>query len=166
MATLLQKVNNTTRKALGSVGRPAAVGAAAGFGANALGQRFDFELLDSNMTCAAIGCGTALAVEGVLYFWGDDTSIQLANGQHLIDTLVKDATIKNAEDLRKAVTGLDEALSEALMTLILVERAGKALANPPVEEPVAAPVAVKPLNARKQTEDNGVLDAVVEAAAS
>lgn len=75
---LLAKANFHSRNALGAVGRPVAVAVGAGFGAAAIGQKFDVGFLQDGYNCAAVGIGTAAAVEGAFYLWGDDTDLRTA----------------------------------------------------------------------------------------
>lgn len=86
---LLSKVNYTTKKHLGSTGRPVAIGVAAAAGLVTVGQKYGVELLQNNMAVAGFSFLLTAAVEGTLYFFGPDTA---QNQQVAINTI--DAVIK------------------------------------------------------------------------
>ena len=104
---IMAKVNYHSKNALGSVGRPVAVATGSGFGAYYAGHKFDVDFLQNGYNCAAIGVGTAVAVEGALHYFGDDTALRVKDSVVQIDSFSKD------EEWMKDREGTDQALLSA-----------------------------------------------------
>jgi hypothetical protein len=71
--SMIPKANNFSKNVLGRVGRPVAVGAAAGLGLRALAPKLGVEALQGTTPAVVAGVVTAAAVEGVFYLFGDNT---------------------------------------------------------------------------------------------
>ena len=121
---LLSKVNHTTRKHLGSTGRPIATAAIAGVGLTAAASRWDIETLQNPYTVAAIAIVGSLAIEAGLYFFGDDTGLELVETADIATEIVK-LTDAEYESLMKAVkSGIDDEQYEKVELAITALRSG------------------------------------------
>ena len=82
--TILSRVNNSTKRALGSVGRPIATAAATGVTVATIGVKANVASLQNIYVVGAISVATAAATEAGLYFFADDTA-------HKVDATVTQA---------------------------------------------------------------------------
>ena len=103
---LLSKVNYTTKKHLGSTGRPVAIGVTAAAGLLTIGQKYGVELLDSNVAVAGFSFLITAAIEGTLYLFGPDAAQQQQNAINTIDAVI------GLDD--KAYTGMKQVIEASV----------------------------------------------------
>ena len=112
MANTIAKINHSTRKALGTIGRPVAVATGAGFGAFYAGQKFDIGFLQDGYNCAGVGVVTAIGTELALDHWGDTSVLEAVDAASTLKES-KDLTVESLvaagmsqEDAQLVITGL------------------------------------------------------------
>ena len=84
---LLSKINYTTKRKLGSAGRPIATATASAAALSYAGDKWAIELLDNNMAIVGISVLAAAAVEGTLYFFGSDVGEEMRDVVSVVDAV-------------------------------------------------------------------------------
>lgn len=96
--SFLSKVNNTTRKHLGSTGRVLTEAAAVSGGAYLIGSKFDIEALQNPYVLAGLAVAGTVVAEGTLYFFGDDSTEQVLEAADVFRE-VKELSEEQAQEL-------------------------------------------------------------------
>ena len=109
----IAKINHSTRKTLGSVGRPVAVATGVGFGSYYAGQKFDVGFLQDGYNCAGVGVLAAIGTELALDHFGDTTALEAADAAAFVKS--KEANSLTLEDLKAA--GMDDASAQQFLTV-------------------------------------------------
>ena len=113
----IAKINHSTKKALGSVGRPVAVATGVGFGAHYAGQKFDVGFLQDGYNCAGVGIVTAIGTELALDHWGNTEALEAADAA----TTLKDSKNLTVNDLVDA--GMTQADAQIVITGLQMQQA-------------------------------------------
>lgn len=126
---LLSKVNYTTRKHLGSTGRPVTIAAASAAGLYYAGQKWGIELLESNYAIAGFSILITAAVEGTLFLFGSTTAPEAASAAELVNE-VAHLKKQDYDNLQKALKdSLSEAEADSLIQFFDVARMAAIRAN-------------------------------------
>lgn len=131
MSNLITKVNFTTKQALGSVGRPMVTGALVGAGTFAAGNYFDVEAMTNPYVVAGVALVTVAATEGLFYFAGDDTALQVKEAVEMAEEISKlsesQYTLLTSEITEKLGDSGNDVIDKlnALRTVAQAESIGK-----------------------------------------
>lgn len=129
MANTIAKINHSTRKSLGTIGRPVAVATGVGFGSYYAGQKFDIGFLQDGYNCAGVGAVAAIGTELALDHWGDTSVLEAVDAA---------TTLKNAKDLTvESLTSAGMSKEDAQLVITGLQ-AQKALQQPAAKPRVAS----------------------------
>ena len=113
----MAKINHSTRKALGTLGRPVAVATGTGFSAYYAGQKFDIGFLQDGYNCAGVGVVAAVGTELALDHWGDTSTLEAVDAA----TTLKESKNLTVTDLVEA--GMSQADAQMVITGLQIQQA-------------------------------------------